>query len=296
MVVVRTDFGNTKESARRERFEQLTGNQATNVQQAIGNVSPLFPGGLTSSAFTFAQLPSASSATGSLAYVTDSPVTAGVITVGGGTNKIIATSNGVNWLVLFDLTLAGALSTAAQTFSQLPAASAANGSLAYVTDSPVTTGLITVGAGTHKVIVISNGVNWIVLFDLSYNASARLRFVATGINFNSANTDNAVSINLPVGVARYQIDSVRINNASASISTATVGVFTATGGGGQTIAANQAITVTATASDANNNSMSLTLTNANTEAYNDATLQVRVGTAQGSAATADVVIYITPLT
>jgi len=122
------------------------------------------------------------------------------------------------------------------------------------------------------------------------------RIKLTGVNFNSANTDNAIPVPLPPGVSRYQVQSVRLNNASASISTATIGVFTGTGGGGQTIAANQAVTVTATAADTNNNSQNLTITNAGTEAYNDATLQVRIGTAQGSAATADVVIIIVPLT
>jgi hypothetical protein len=123
-----------------------------------------------------------------------------------------------------------------------------------------------------------------------------MRFIKTAVNFNSANTDNAVTITLPTGITRYLITRTMISNASASISTATVGVFTATGGGGQTIAANQAITVTATAADTNNNAMQLSATNANTMAYNDTTLYVRVGTAQGSAATADVIIDIYPLT
>jgi hypothetical protein len=123
-----------------------------------------------------------------------------------------------------------------------------------------------------------------------------LRFRVTGVNFNSANTDNAVTITLPAGITRYLITRTMISNASASISTATVGVFTATGGGGQQIAANQAITVTQSAADTNNNAMQLSATNANTMAYNDTTLYVRVGTAQGSAATADVIIDIYPLT
>lgn len=119
-----------------------------------------------------------------------------------------------------------------------------------------------------------------------------LRFVAEDVNFNAANTDTQLLLNIPSDVLRYSINSVRINNASASISTATVGVFTAAAAGGQTIAANQAITVTATATDTNNNTQSLTLTNANTMAYNDTTLFIRVGTAQGSAATADVVVTV----
>src|SRR5260221_6291932 len=119
-----------------------------------------------------------------------------------------------------------------------------------------------------------------------------LAFNLEDVNFNATNTDNAVTITLPGNIERYSINSIRLNNASASISTATVGVFTGAGGTGQTIAANQAITVTSAATDTNNNTQSLTLTNGNTEAYNDATLYVRVGTAQGTAATADVVVII----
>lgn len=117
-------------------------------------------------------------------------------------------------------------------------------------------------------------------------------FLLKGVNFNSANTDNAVSISLPPGISRYAVSSVWINNASASISTATVSVRTGAGATGATIAAAQAITVTATATDTVNNAQSLTLTNAATEAYNDTTLYVRIGTAQGSAATADVLITL----
>lgn len=119
--------------------------------------------------------------------------------------------------------------------------------------------------------------------------------VLKNVNFNSANTDNAVTFTLPPNVSRYAVASVWLNNASASISTATVSVRTGAGATGATIAAAQAITVTATATDTVNNAQSLTLTNAATEAYNDLTLYVRVGTAQGSAATADVIINLTYL-
>lgn len=39
MVVARTDLGNTKEAARRERFEPSATNTATNVQEAIQNAA-----------------------------------------------------------------------------------------------------------------------------------------------------------------------------------------------------------------------------------------------------------------
>ncbi len=123
-----------------------------------------------------------------------------------------------------------------------------------------------------------------------------LRFAITGVNFNSANTDNSVTISLPAGITRWRVNAPFITNASASISTATAGIFTGAGGTGQTIAANQAITVTATAADTNNNMMVMAATNGSTMAYNDTTIFFRIGTAQGSAATADFVLDINVLT
>lgn len=119
-----------------------------------------------------------------------------------------------------------------------------------------------------------------------------LRFVLKAVNFNAAATDTTLKINLPGDVARYVVNSVRINNASHTLVTATLGVFTGAGATGQTIAADQAITVSATATDTNNNTQALTLTNANTMAYNDTTLFVRVGTGEGVASTGDVVVTV----
>lgn len=119
---------------------------------------------------------------------------------------------------------------------------------------------------------------------------------ATGVNFNSTNTDTAISVVLPVGVTNYLVATVRIANASASISTATWGLFSATGGGGTAIeGAGQTISVTTAAANTNNNSMSATPTNAATQSFNFATLYFRVGTAQGSAATGDVMVTIVPI-
>lgn len=132
---------------------------------------------------------------------------------------------------------------------------------------------------------------------IASNASVGLiRYVVTGVNFNSANTDTPITIALPVGITRYQVNDAKLSNPSASISTATIGIFGGAGGTGAVIAANQSITVTTSSANTNNNSMSLGLTNALTEAYDLTTIYARVGTAQGSAATADVIIMIKPLT
>jgi hypothetical protein len=117
---------------------------------------------------------------------------------------------------------------------------------------------------------------------------------AIGVNFNSANTDTAIPIKLPIGASNYRIVDVIIGDASASISTATFGIFSATGGGGTVIVAGgTAITITASAANTANNMQ--VVTPATTESFSFATLYFRVGTAQGSAATADVILRIVPL-
>lgn len=121
---------------------------------------------------------------------------------------------------------------------------------------------------------------------------SNIKIKMTGINFNSAASDNIITFTLPPAIKRYVVDSVYINNASHTLATATLSVRTGAGGTGATIAADQAITVTATATDTANNVQALTLTGANTMAYNDTTLYFRVGTAEGAAATADVIIIL----
>lgn len=123
-----------------------------------------------------------------------------------------------------------------------------------------------------------------------------LQFTLKGVNFNSANTDNSVVVPLPAGFTNFRVQNIVISSASASISTATAGVFRQTGGTGQVIAANQALTVTQSNINTNNNGMVLTLTNASTEFYFGGSLFFRIGTAQGSPATANVTFLINPLT
>lgn len=125
---------------------------------------------------------------------------------------------------------------------------------------------------------------------------ATINFVAAGVNFNSANTDTSIAITLPTGVTRYKISQVFISHASASITTATFGCFTGAGGTGIAfVAAGTAITVSTASENTNNNTMTTAAVNVNTLSYTAGTLFFRVGTAQGSAATADVAITITPL-
>lgn len=210
-----------------------------------------------------------------------------VVPTAGSAALISATVSNVGFPTagLYFSTVAGfyPLTTAA-TLIKSDAATIANGvdlsSLTITTSAFKSTGFNVDGGGTITGLPLS---------------SALIRYAFKSVNFNQTNTDVALTFTLPTGIARYTVNAVRLSSASASISTATAGLFTATGGAGQTIAANQAITVTQTATDTNNNTMFMALTNANTEAYTDTTLQFRLGTPQGSAATADVILIIIPL-
>jgi hypothetical protein len=156
----------------------------------------------------------------------------------------------------------------------------------------------------------SNGVNaWTAVSrqlsfsDLSGGVSAMQSWPAVmiggyvdNVNFNAANTDTPIAITLPAGIANYKINGVIIANASASLTTATVGLFTAPGGAGTAIlSGGSAITVSTGSANINNNVQFLSINNAVTQSFNLSTLYLRVGTAQGAAATASVVIYIWPL-
>ncbi len=118
------------------------------------------------------------------------------------------------------------------------------------------------------------------------------------VNFNSANTDTSIPITLPPGYTRYRVNQIIISGASASIGTATWGLFTAAAGGGVAIsAAGQATGVTSAAENtAANMAVTAPATLAqNTTSLNAATLFFRVGTAQGSPATATVTIIYSPV-
>jgi hypothetical protein len=117
----------------------------------------------------------------------------------------------------------------------------------------------------------------------------------SAVNFNDDLSDNAVAIVLPSGYTRWRILSINISGASASITTATAGAFTAAAGAGTTIAADQSLTVSTASENTANNCMALTTTGTNTQSYNDTAVFFRIGTPQGSAATANVTFTYVPL-
>jgi Major tropism determinant N-terminal domain len=122
-----------------------------------------------------------------------------------------------------------------------------------------------------------------------------LTFAARGVNFDTA-ADTAIPITLPTGVTHYQIDSVTIAKASvAPTSAARVGLYTAASQGGVNLAAQQAVnTITSPLENTNDNSVRLALVNNTTITVNAANLFFNVGTINGAALTADVIITIRP--
>jgi hypothetical protein len=113
------------------------------------------------------------------------------------------------------------------------------------------------------------------------------RFVYQGVDFNAGNTDTPIKISTVSNT--YRVSSMSITNASQTLTTATIGLFTGAGGTG-TLIADTAVTVaTATVGDVNSMQVLTGPTTINTDAT---TLYIRVGTPEGAAATADVIVDI----
>jgi hypothetical protein len=112
----------------------------------------------------------------------------------------------------------------------------------------------------------------------------------TAVNMNSANTDNQIT---HIPWAQYIVRRITIFGCSTSLgatSTATIGVFTGAGGTGTTVVTNATITGMTGVTKYN------TLTLAETDDALQATsIYVRIGTAQGGAATCSFSIEVTPL-
>ncbi len=182
---------------------------------------------------------------------------------------------------------------------------AGTGVLAALGNSTNTAGgiLVPTGALTNGAIVLGGGSGGSPTSATTAQVQAIVapgitEFIATGVNFNSGNTDTTIPISLPTGYTRYLLATIYIGGASASLSTATAGVFTAAAGGGVAVATTQAITVTSASDATNNNNMALNLNNVSTQSYlvaSEPNIFFRVVNPQGSAATGNVVVQIRPL-
>jgi hypothetical protein len=105
------------------------------------------------------------------------------------------------------------------------------------------------------------------------------------VNLNSATTDN----NVTMASTKYIVDRILVFDPSAAVTTASVGLFGAAGGGAPTISADATLSAALTATT---KFKSLTLAaSATADVYTAATLFFRVGTAEGSARTASVMIF-----
>lgn len=120
------------------------------------------------------------------------------------------------------------------------------------------------------------------------------------VNFNSANADTAIPFTLPTGMTRILGWRVHVYGATASLTAANFGIFPATGGVGTAlIGAGSTLTITtgtdSSANNAQSNALTQTTTYVAASLATPNTVYFRVGTAVGSAATAQVVIEYYPL-
>ena len=127
-------------------------------------------------------------------------------------------------------------------------------------------------------------------------AAKALPFVvsALGVNANSV-ADTAIAIPLPSGFTKYRVAQVTALNPSTSLSVANGALYTAASGGGVAVCSPQALSgLTTNAANSAGNAVDLSLALAAATFFTAATLYFRITTAQGSAATVDVVIEIQP--
>lgn len=131
---------------------------------------------------------------------------------------------------------------------------------------------------------------------LGHNLGIR-SFVARTVNFNpSVATDNPITVSLTT--SRYLLEKIVLTNATGTLTTAVVGLYTAASGGGVTLVLSTQPNVTTGTNDTAGNLTTLTICttlSVTNMALNDTTLQFRVITAEGGAATADVILYVRPL-
>lgn len=116
------------------------------------------------------------------------------------------------------------------------------------------------------------------------------------VNLNSV-ADTAFTVVLPAGYSNFRIQNITVWNkgTTASLTTAQVGIFTLAAGGGTAIMAATGLTsITATGNNTNAAIANPASTLASA-ALNTTSLFFRVTTAQGAAATADIIIPIVPI-
>ena len=106
----------------------------------------------------------------------------------------------------------------------------------------------------------------------------------SAVDLNVATSDNAMTLES----TRYRIDKLIVDNGSINLTTATAGLFTSAGGAGTTLAADQALSALTATTKFDDLTLDAVCT---TDVQTAGTLYFRVGTPQGSAATANVWLF-----
>lgn len=106
----------------------------------------------------------------------------------------------------------------------------------------------------------------------------------SALDLNAGTADTAFTIES----TRYRIDRITVEGATINTTTATVGVFTAAGGAGTTVAADQSLASLTAGSKFHDLTLGGSVTG---DVIGTTTLYARVGTAQGSADTANLWIF-----
>jgi Major tropism determinant N-terminal domain len=108
-------------------------------------------------------------------------------------------------------------------------------------------------------------------------------------------TDTPLVVLLPPGVTRYRVTRVTALAPSVSLTAAQAAVYTAASAGGTAICSPQALSgLTSSSPGVAGNAIDLTLALAAATFFTATTLYFRISTAQGAAATFDVILHIQP--
>jgi hypothetical protein len=117
---------------------------------------------------------------------------------------------------------------------------------------------------------------------------------AQSVNANSV-ADTALTVPLPSGFTKYRVNRITALNPSISLTTAQAALYTAAAAGGVAVASPQALSgLTTNSASTSGNAIDLSLALAAPTFFTAATLYFRITTAQGAAATVDVVLEIQP--
>lgn len=154
------------------------------------------------------------------------------------------------------------------------------------------------GVGSNLTALNASNISSGSLAGARLTNAGLLRGTLAGANLNTT-ADQAITVPLPSGTTTYRVLNVLVSNPSISLTTAVCGVWTGAGKTGTTIVGSGATGVamsglTTNTAGASGSLILPTVNNGGTAMYNSTTVYFACSTAQGSTATADVVIAIIP--